>query len=257
MSGAVTTGSRWIRRFHPAEDSPTRLVCFPHAGGAAGFWFPLSRALSQGSSPVEALAVQYPGRQDRRAEPWAGDLDELTDGIVQALVPLLDGRPLALLGHSMGAVLAYEVARRLEHQVCSPPAVLFVSGRRAPSRVLEESVHLRDDQGLLAELRQLGGTGPELLDEPELMRALLPAIRSDYRAIETYLHRPGPEPSCPVRVLTGDQDPGVTLDEARDWRHHTTGDCTLEVFPGGHFFLTEHTPEVVELISTQMLSFRR
>ncbi|MGW5611627.1 thioesterase II family protein [Streptomyces sp. NPDC003753] len=254
MSAAVAMESRWLRRFHRAEHAPARLVCFPHAGGAAGFYFPLSKALS---STVETLAVQYPGRQDRRAEPGVGDVGELTDGIVEALVPLLDSRPLALFGHSMGAVLAYEVARHLEHETGSPPAVLFASGRRAPSRRRVENMHLREDQALVEELRELGGTAPELLDDLDVMRLLLPAIRRDYQAIETYRHRAGRELSCPITVLTGDQDRRTTIDEASDWKHHTTGGCTLEVFPGGHFFLSEHMPDVVRLVTARLLASGR
>lgn len=247
---AVGTGSRWLRRFHRTEDAPVRVVCFPHAGGAAGFYWPLSKALSP---RVETLAVQYPGRQDRRAESGFGDIDRLTDGILGALVPLLDGRPLALFGHSMGAVLAYEVARRLEHETRSAPAVLFASGRRAPCRHREETIHLQKDQALMQELRELGGTDPELLEDLDIMRMMLPAIRRDYQAIETYRHESGVELSCPITVLTGDEDPRTTIDEASDWKRHTTGDCTLEVFSGGHFFLTQHTPDVVRLVTARLL----
>lgn len=114
-------------------------------------------------------------------------------------------------------------------------------------------MHLREDQVLMEELRELGGTDPELLGDVDVMRLLLPAIRRDYQAIETYRHRPGRELSCPITVLTGDEDPRTTIDEASDWKHHTTGDCTLEVFPGGHFFLSEHTADVVRLITARLL----
>ncbi|MEU3567290.1 alpha/beta fold hydrolase [Kitasatospora sp. NPDC036755] len=254
MSPALATDSRWIRRFHLAADAPVRLLCLPHAGGAAGFWFPLSAALAPA---VETLAVQYPGRQDRRAEPGLDSVGALTDGIVRALVPLLDDRPLALFGHSMGAVLAYETARRLEHEAGAPPAALIVSGRRAPCRVREENAHLKSDRELAAELRELGGTDPGLLDDPDVLRLLLPGVRRDYRAIETYRHRPGREPGCPVTVLTGADDPRVTVAEADDWKRHTTGRCTLEVFPGGHFFLGEHTAGIARLVLGRLLPSAR
>lgn len=249
MNAAPATASRWLRRFHPRQDAPARLVCFPHAGGAAGFYFPLSGTLAPA---VETLAVQYPGRQDRRTETGPGTVEELADGITEALVPVLDGRPLALFGHSMGAVLAYEVARRLEHGAGSPPAALFASGRRAPCRRRTEDMHLREDRALLEELRDLGGTDPRLLDDPAVMRLLLPAVRRDYRAIETYRYRPGPRVSCPVTVLTGDRDPRTTTDEAHDWQRHTTGGCTFAVFPGGHFFLSDHLTDVAALVTDRL-----
>lgn len=250
VNAALATTSRWFRRFHPGQDAPARIVCFPHAGGTAGFYFPLSEKLSPA---VETLAVQYPGRQDRRTEPALGNIEGLADGIVAALVPLLDSRPLALFGHSMGAVLAYEVARRMEHEVGKPPTTLFTSGRRAPCRHRVENTHLREDQALVDELRELGGTDPQLLDDSAVMRLLLPAVRRDYQAIETYRYRPGPGVSCPITVLTGDQDPRTTIDEARDWQHHTTGRCTLQAFPGGHFFLGEHLADVAALVTVRLL----
>ncbi|WP_455353245.1 thioesterase II family protein [Streptomyces sp. SYSU K217416] len=252
MTGPVPTDTRWLRRFHASDRAAVRLVCLPHAGGAAGFYFPFSRALSPA---VEVLAVQYPGRQDRRSEPALDDIAELIDGIMEALTPLLDERPLALFGHSMGAVVAYETARRLEHELQAPPAVLFASGRRAPSRHRDEYAHLKDDEGLVDELRTLDGTDAEVLDDLDVLRMVLPAVRVDYRAIETYRHRPAPEPSCPVAVLLGEDDPKVTHDEAAAWRHHTTGTCTLDTFPGGHFFVRDVAADITGLIAHRLRPF--
>ncbi|MEV8533614.1 alpha/beta fold hydrolase [Streptomyces sp. NPDC051211] len=249
----MTAGGRWIRRFHGSGASPARLLCFPHAGGAAGFYFPLSQALDP---DVEVLAVQYPGRQDRHREPGIDEVHALADAIVTALLPLLDDRPLALFGHSMGAVVGYEVARRLEHEAGAPAALLFASGRRAPSRHREEWAHLLDDEGLAGELRLLGGTDGELLGDPDLLRMVLPAVRVDYKAIETYRHRPGPELGCPVAVLVGAADDRVTLDEAADWCRHTTGGHTLDVFPGGHFYLTGIMQEIAALVAERLADCR-
>ncbi|MFE9775273.1 thioesterase II family protein [Streptomyces sp. NPDC005931] len=249
MNASAPTDTRWLRRFHAADRAPVRLVCFPHAGGAAGFYHSFSRALSPA---VEVVAVQYPGRQDRRSEPALDDIAALTDGIIDALGPILDERPLALFGHSMGAVLAYETARRLEHEVQTPCALLFASGRRAPSRRREEYTHLKDDDGLVEELRSLDGTDAELLDDADVLRLVLPAVRVDYRAVETYRHRAGPEPSCPVAVLRGADDPKVTREEAEAWRDHTTGLCTLDTFPGGHFFLREAQADVVGVVRARL-----
>jgi surfactin synthase thioesterase subunit len=227
-------------------------VCFPHAGGAAGFYYSFSKALSPG---VEVLAVQYPGRQDRRSEPAIDDIEELTVGITSALERLLDDRPLALFGHSMGAVVAYETARRLEHDLDSSPALLFASGRRAPSRRRDESTHLKDDDGLVEELRLLDGTDVEVLEDLDVLRLILPAVRVDYRAIETYRHRSGPELSCPVSVLLGEDDPRVTREEAEAWRQHTTGSFTLDTFPGGHFFLSAAEETIAGLVRGRLRPF--
>jgi surfactin synthase thioesterase subunit len=244
----MAANDAWIRRFHPAPTAPAQLVCFPHAGGSASFYHPVSAALRP---EVDVLAVQYPGRQERHTEPCVQDLLELVDRIVPALAGELD-RPFAFFGHSMGGTVAYEVARRFEHVLGRPPTTLFVSGRRAPSRTRAESVHLRDDDGIVAELRRLSGTDTQLLGDEELLRMIIPAIRGDYRAIETYTHRPGAELSCPVVVLVGDDDPLTTVDEARDWARHTSGGVDLHEFPGGHFYLAAHRDGVLRVIRERL-----
>ncbi|WP_213453335.1 thioesterase II family protein [Rhizomonospora bruguierae] len=248
LSGAT---SAWVRRFHPDDQAATRLVCFPHAGGSATYYFPVSRALS-GRAGV--LAIQYPGRQDRRAERCVDDVRELADLVVGELRPFAD-RPMALFGHSLGATLAFEVALRLEAEGIVP-LVLFASGRRAPSKHRDERVHLGTDEQLLRTLERMSGTDAQVLRDEEMVRSLLPAIRGDYRAAETYRYVPGPPLACPIVVLTGDRDPEVTRDEATAWEGHTTGPFALHEYPGGHFFLNDHAPTVIELIGDHLEQVR-
>ncbi|WP_149256771.1 thioesterase II family protein [Actinomadura sp. K4S16] len=254
MSTSAEVADRWFRRF-PASPAPAvparpRLVCFPHAGGSASFYHPFARELA---GACEVVAVQYPGRQDRRAEAPCTDLESLA-GLVHEVLPREPGRPLALFGHSMGAVLAYEVARRLEGEG-TDPAVLIVSGRRAPSTHRHEDVHRRSDDALLAEVAGLSGTSAALLEDEELRRMILPALRADYRAIETYRHRPGPPLACPVSVLTGDRDPRVSTAEAEAWRAHTGGGFRMRTLPGGHFYLSERRAEVAAAIAADLAGF--
>jgi surfactin synthase thioesterase subunit len=237
----------WVRRFHPGASEAIRLICLPHAGGSAPFFFPVSAALSPG---VEVLAVQYPGRQDRRREPLIDDLAVLSDAVLEAVLPSTD-RPFALFGHSMGATVAFELAAKLE-AAGRPLQRLFVSGRRAPSRHRDEQVHKLDDAGLIADLRQLSGTDTRVFGQEEVLRMVLPAIRNDYKAAETYTYRERPPLTCPVTVLVGDADPKVSVDEARDWQRHTTGPCDVRVFAGGHFYLIDHAGEVIKIISDQL-----
>jgi len=234
----------WIRRFHASKRDGFRLVCFPHAGGSASFFFPLSKALSPA---LDVVAMQYPGRQDRRLEKGIDNIRDLADDAFEALKPQLDC-PVALFGHSMGAILAFEVARRIERETDAKVVGLFASGRRAPSRYRDENVHLRDDEGIVAELKLMSGTDAALLGDDEVLRMILPAIRSDYTAIENYRCEPGATVTCPITVLVGDSDPRTSLEEAAAWNNHTTGPFELRTFPGGHFFLAHHQAEIISLI---------
>jgi surfactin synthase thioesterase subunit len=248
----TTEDALWVRRFHPAPHTARQLVCFPHAGGSASFYFPVSAQLS---SVAEVLAVQYPGRQDRLAEPSPRDIATLADQVYDALREHLRARPSTLFGHSMGAVVAFEVARRFEAEG-GELAHLFASGRRAPSRVRDEDVHRRDDEGIVAELKSLAGTESALLGDEEFLRMILPAIRSDYTAIETYRCAPGAVVRTPISVLTGDADPKTSLEEARDWRRHTSGSFDLQVFPGGHFYLTAQSAAVLGVLREHLSEAR-
>lgn len=245
MTGSTVDNGLWVRRFHPGRQGTTRLVCFPHAGSSASFYYPVSTAVS---SVAEVLILQYPGRQDRRREPCIDTIEALAEEVTTVLLPWAD-RELVFFGHSMGAILAFEVACRLQDRHGIVPRRLVVSGRRAPSTVREERVHTLDDDGIVAELKSLSGTDQSLLGDEEFLRMVMPAIRSDYRAIETYQHTGTTRVKCPITVLTGDRDPKVTLDEAAAWKDHTTIDHEMKVFAGGHFFITGHATEINRMLS--------
>ncbi|MBB1259073.1 thioesterase II family protein [Streptomyces alkaliterrae] len=244
MSEDHDDGTAWIRRFHPSDEATTRLFCFPHAGGSASFFFPTSRALAPGT---DVVAVQYPGRQDRRNEPNVASMAEMADRAARALLPRTD-LPYALFGHSMGATLAYEVARRLQ-EAGRPPLALWVSGRRAPHRVVDDGLHRLSDDELVADISALDGTGTQIFGDAELLDIVLPTLRSDYRAAETYEYVPGPALDCPVHALTGFSDPRVAVRELHHWSEHTRRSFDLRVFSGGHFYLVDNHEDVVEVIA--------
>lgn len=236
---ATSAGAVWLRRLAPAEPPRVRLVCFPHAGGTAAFFRPWRAHLPAG---VELLGVQYPGRLDRLGEPCVENVDQAVGPLATAVRSLLD-RPVALFGHSLGATMAYEVARRVDGL-----AGLFVSGRPAPDRLRPVSDQLDSDDALWEELGRLGGTRPEVLANADLREALLPALRGDYRLVRTYRPRPGPPLDCPLTALVGDADSEVDLAEAGGWAAYTRGVFTLRTFPGGHFYLMSRTAELVDEI---------
>lgn len=257
------TDRRWVRNFHPAPEARVRLVCLPHAGGSAGSFLPLSAELSP---VVDVLAIQYPGRQDRLREPCTEDIPRLARQVFDAMRPSLArplaqqvalpitpqvaqqvAQPVALFGHSMGATVAFELARLMEAAGVAPVR-LFASARLAPSRNRREPVDSLNDDELLAQLRALGGTDQEFLLDDDLMSLALPAIRSDYRAVDRYVCTAAAPLTCPVSVLVGDRDTKVTPAEAGAWREHTRGGFDLSTFPGGHFYLEEHRSTVAALI---------
>ena len=243
--GSASTG--WLRRPRPRPHAGVHLVCLPHAGGSASFYRALAASLPE---HIEAIAVQYPGREDRFPEPCVPDPPDLADPLPEALVPLLD-RPTALFGHSLGAALGHEIALRLQRRA-APPAHLFVSAQPAPHHLQPGTIHLAGDDALLAELRRVGGVAGGLLDDPELRAIVLPAVRADYRAIETYRPVPVPPLDCPVTAFVGTEDPDATIAQARDWAGYTAASFELRVWPGGHFYLSDHLARVTADIAARL-----
>jgi pyochelin biosynthetic protein PchC len=183
VRASTTSGESWIRPVRgSAQRGQVHLVCFPFAGGSAGYFHSLATSLEP---DISVLGVQYPGRQDRRHEPVIEDIGQLADEVCAALIPW-ETRPLAFFGHSMGSLVAFEVVRRFERDNRRAPLALFVSGRRAPSCHRDESSDLSDDESIIANLRWLGGTDPALLDDDEMARLIIPVVRGDYLAVANY-----------------------------------------------------------------------
>jgi surfactin synthase thioesterase subunit len=230
----------WTQNYHCASDAPVRLLCLPHAGGAADFYHPWSRVLH---GRIQVLSVQYPGRRDRWREPVMDDVREVADAITAELLLDSDRRPVVLFGHSMGATVAFEVARRME-QAGSTPEVLVVSGRQPPTVPARTFFHRLDDNRLIAELDRLNDGDSGLSGFPELQQMVLPVVRSDLRMIETYQFVPGPELRSPIAAIIGSTDPLVTPEEMRGWAQMSTGGFAMSTLLGGHFYLSDGEGEV-------------
>lgn len=245
-------GTAWLRALRPVSGAAVVVVCFPAAGGSAGAY----RALAQQIAPgIAVYAVQYSGRQDRLGDALVGDLAELAEHITADLLAWGAVRSLALFGHSMGATVAFEVARRLEHHGFDPVR-LFVSGRIAPDAPYSGRLHAGPDKGLIADLERLANDPASvavLHADRSLAELVLPALRADYRAVETYVFEPGTRLRCPVSVLLGDDDPTVTVEQAEGWRAHTDGEFEVTTFPGRHFYLEEHVAEVAAYLAARVL----
>ncbi|MER7165767.1 alpha/beta fold hydrolase [Micromonospora sp. NPDC000207] len=239
--------SPWIRE-PVVDDAPTLLYCVPHAGGGAAFFRPWRAALAP---EVGLCPVVLPGRESRVRERPMTTVDQIVPPLAQAIRDHAD-RPYAILGHSMGAVVAYEVARRLS-LTGREPSRLFVSGRRAPHLPARRAPrHDLPRDEFLPAVAALGGTPPEILRQPDLMGVFLPGLRADFTVNETYQPMPGPPLTCPVSALTGSTDPEVEVTEMRAWAQVTTGPYRLRVFPGGHFYLAGPPPEVADALRADL-----
>jgi pyochelin biosynthetic protein PchC len=234
---------KWLRWYRKVARPRLRLVCFPHAGGAASMFRDWPQWLPD---DVEVIGVCYPGRQDRVMEPCIDEMGALTTPIADVLQCYAGGR-LALFGHSMGASVAYEVALRLQQRTGSPAAWLFASGQLPPHRVQPKSVHLCGDDAIVAEVRRLGDPNAgTVLDDPDLRELVLPAIRADFRLIGTYLPRPVTPLDTPVTAYVGALDDEVPVEGLREWAAATaTGRFDHRVYPGGHFYLLDDPESLV------------
>jgi surfactin synthase thioesterase subunit len=249
VSTPAIAPERWLRTLLPAPDCTLRLFCLPHAGGTASFYAPLAAALGRlpSSGAVELVAIQYPGRHERFGEPCFEDLRELAAAVAEVLAPHASAAPFALFGHSMGATVAFEAALLLEAQG-SVAATLYASGRTAPGTPPKQP-EPTDDLSLVKNLRRMGVTDSRVLTDPDLLELVLPAIRADYAAVRDYRFQGGPNLACPITALVGDEDEFVSVEDAQAWQLHTEGEFELRVFPGGHFFIAEHSAALAGLIT--------
>lgn len=224
----------WIAHSRPNPRARLRLFCFPFAGGSAAIYRGWSERLP---ADVEVLPVELPGRASRFRDTPFRRLDEMVAKLAEALAPELD-RPYAFFGHSMGALISFELARLLRRQGAEGPLRIFVSARRAPHFPADDDpVHALPEPEFIARLRELNGTPEEVLEHPELMQMMIPLLRADFEVNETYRFEGGEPLDCPISALGGLGDEEVTREHLEGWRQHTRRAFSLRMFPGDHFFL--------------------
>ena len=226
------TPERWIPgvRRNAATDA-VRLICFPFAGAGASVFHPW-RERNDG---FEIHAVQYPGRETRWGDPAFDTLDAMVDALREDLSPLWSGT-YAFWGHSLGALVAFELTRRLRRLGHVPPCHLFVSGARAPHLPPKDPIHDLPDQEFLTKLADFGGMQPEILENDDLLSVLLPAIRNDFRLLERHTLRDEPLLLVPISAFGGLQDENVPVGDLLAWSDHTCSTFRPRFLKGDHFF---------------------
>ena len=235
----------WLRAFRP-PGGRRALVCLPHAGGASGAF----RHWQRDTGGLDIIGVELPGRAARFAEAPVARMDPLARDIAAQLSAL--DRDYALFGHSLGGLLAFEVARRIRDAAGRPPLALFVAGCLAPDAPAPPPVHDLPRDRLLAWLEDMGGLDPEIASLPDLIEILLPALRADLAVYDTYRHRPAPPLEWPIHVLAGLSDPAVGHADLEAWQAHTTGAFTIHALPGDHFFIHRATAQVLRIVEGRL-----
>lgn len=228
--------------------SATRLFCLPHAGaGASGYW-PWASLLAP---EVDVVPIELPGRESRYKELPQRSVFDLVADLIDPLSERI-GLDFAIFGHSMGALVGYELTRALASRG-TPPRHLFVSGLAAPHLgPTRRDVHLLPEPDLLAVMEELEGTSPEVLAHPELVQLLLPALRADFEVCETYRHPHDAALPVPITVLGGLRDPSVSVREMRAWQDLTSAGFEARFFPGGHFYLHTRRDEIIAALLARL-----
>lgn len=235
----------WLRVRRPLAAPRARLLCLPYAGGAATLFHTWPDGLP---ADVEVRAAQLPGRQDRLSHPTLTSLPAIIERLVEALAALPPA-PLVLYGHSFGALLAFELTRRLR-AAGQPPRGLIVGGRRAPHLPpIIAPLHQLSDPDFKEELHRRYGTPRAVLQDAELMGLALPSLRADFTALETHQHQAAEPLALPMTVLRGRHDTSVPAEDAAAWRDHAAGAFALHEVDAGHFFVDSHRPWVVAQVA--------
>ncbi|AKU20911.1 alpha/beta fold hydrolase [Massilia sp. MB5] len=247
----MSLSNPWIQIFKPQSNAALNLICFPFAGGGTQSFSKWPEYLPD---EIEVRAIRLPGRETRLREPAIADVQALIDAMLQAPgVRSCFDKPFVLFGHSMGALIAFELARRLQAEGQDNLQGLLVSGRVAPQcKPPREPIHALAPEDFVRELRRLGGTPDEVLNDPDLMALILPMLRGDFSVNENYAYRPQPRLACDIVAFGGLQDSETTRASVDAWREVGDGGFSLRMVPGDHFFIQSAQALFLRLLAIEL-----
>lgn len=247
---AAASGPGWIPRPRPRPGAQMRLFCFPFAGGGASAFRTWQGALP---SEIEVCGVQLPGRESRFREPAVASIRELARGAAAGLRPYLD-KPFAFFGHSLGALVCFELARLLRRGEGLLPLQMFVSACRAPQRPdPHPHLHGLSQDAFVREVRDRYDAIPgPVVENAELLQLVMPTVRADFEAFETYRYADDAPLETPITCFGGAEDRYATPQELGDWRAQTSGPFRLRLYAGGHFFLQGAERAVLEELAAEL-----
>ena len=238
--------SRWLVNASPNPAAPVRLFCFSYAGGGASTYARWSADLP---TDVDVWAVQLPGREGRFRDPVETRMPVIVEALVDAVGDLGD-KPFAFFGHSLGGLIAFELARALGQRGLRGPRHLIVSGKQAPgSRPRRGPIYHLPDDRLIEELQRYNGTPKAILENSELMPLLLPMLRADVTLFDCYQYQASDPVGCPITAFGGDDDRFVAIEDLDDWHKQTSAEFRKVIFQGDHFFIHSRRAEVLDEVA--------
>lgn len=242
-----TKFNRWVTCPFPQPEAALRLFCFPFAGGGASIYRAWGKLFG---SAVEVCPIQLPGRENRFSEPAFKEAQALAQALASQL-QLYSDKPFVMYGHSMGALVAFELARVLQANGMTTPEALILGAHRAAHLPrTRETLYNLDDKTFIERLQRFGGFPEEVLASADLLQFLMPTLKADFTLCDTYIYTEQEPLNCPIHIFTGDSDPEAPPAVMEAWRQHSSVYSQMHVFQAGHFFIRSDLEHVVDTLKT-------
>lgn len=235
--------SSWFNTYNRSQQGQSRIFAFPYSGAGSSIFYQWAQSFHH--SPVDFIGVQLPGRENRLRDKPISDLVSLIEQLQFNITPWLD-KPFVFFGHSLGALIAFELCRALHEQNLPLPQHLFISAFRAPELPNpNRELHQLPATDIISGLREYAGTPEVVLNDPKLMALFLPLLRADFSVHETYQYQEKEQLPHPITVLSGTRDTIVRPETMYNWHRQTVNNFQHLHYDGDHFFLNPHRDDII------------